>query len=389
MKTLQIVLNAILSKNIFEYILVDSELKVIESSIGVENYFEKRPEVGEDILDYIPEFVGNEDEIKKVFVKKYCLFSLETVNKNGYYLNISIEYCDSKTAIILLHNVTAITVNQQHLLQYSNESALLSSTLNKVIDNQNSMVFVTNKHHIEFANKKFLDYFGIEHKDDLKTKDLQIYKYIDRDFASYDQLYKYISVHKDENYVRLKNNTFLIQASKIEHIHNLFTLIDITDITSKLEKDPLTDIYRKNYLNDIALNLINKQERFALIVLDLDDFKKINDTYGHQVGDKVLQDFVNLVKKYIRKDDIFARWGGEEFLLLMRDTTPKDVKRRIEYIRKKVDKHLFDTVEHITCSFGIACANKEDDMESLLYRADKALYEAKEKGKNKVVYKKA
>jgi diguanylate cyclase (GGDEF)-like protein len=385
MRTIQIVLNAILSKNIFEYILVDTDLKVIESSIGVSRYLGEQPNNGDDILDFIPEFVGNEDEIKKIFVKRYCLFTLETVHRNEYYINISIEYCDSNTAIVLLHNVTAITINQQSLLQYSNESTLLYNTLTKVINNQNSMVFVANSEKIEFANKQFLDYFHLADLESLKHNDIQLYRLYGNRLKDYKDLYD--ALNHSENYIKIDDDSFIIQASKIEKTHMLFTLTNITDISSKLNMDPLTGIYRKNYLNDLGQKILQNKEKFALVVLDLDDFKKINDTYGHQVGDSVLKEFVNLVKKQIRKEDIFARWGGEEFLLLMRNATPQEVQHRIESIREQIDEYIFDVVEHITCSFGIACSQEDDDMDSLLYRADKALYEAKASGKNKVIIK--
>jgi len=385
MRTIQIVLNAILSKNIFEYILVDTNLKVIESSQGVERYLGEKPKDGDDILDFIPEFVGNEEEIKKIFIKRYCLFTLETVQKNDYYINISIEYCDSKTAIVLLHNVTAITINQQNLLQYSNESTLLYNTLNKVINNQNSMVFIANRNKMEFANHQFLNYFDIPDLEYLKHNDIGIFRLYEHSLNNYLELYE--ALIDKENYIKINQDSFIIQASKIEETHILFTLTNITDISSKLNIDPLTGIYRKNYLNDIASKILKDNEKFALVVLDLDDFKKINDTYGHQVGDNILKEFVKLVKIQIRKEDIFARWGGEEFLLLMKDTTPQDVKHRIESIRTQIDEYIFDVVEHITCSFGIACTTKDDDIDSLLYRADKALYEAKATGKNRVIIK--
>ena len=385
MRTIQIVLNAILSKNILEYVLVDTDLKVIEGSSGISRYLGEQPSKGDDILDFIPELVGNEDEIKKIFVKRYCLFTLETVHKNDYYINISIEYCDSTTAIVLLHNVTAITINQQSLLQYSNESTLLYNTLTKVINNQNSMVFVASSEKIEFANKQFLEYFNLTDLESLEQNDIQLYNLYDNKLKGYKDLYS--ALNQSENYIKIDGDSFIIQASKIEKTHMLFTLTDITGISSKLNMDSLTGIYRKNYLNDLGKKILQNKEKFALVVLDLDDFKKVNDTYGHQVGDSVLKEFVNLVKKQIRKEDIFARWGGEEFLLLMRNATPQDVQHRIDYIREQVDGYMFDIVKHITCSFGIACTKDDDDMDSLLYRADKALYEAKASGKNQVIIK--
>ena len=157
MRDVQIVLNAILSKNIFEYILVDREFDVVSASDGTKKYLGSQPKAGEDILDYLPELVGNEEEIKQIFVKKYCLYTLESVYKNEYYVNISIEYCDQNTAIILLHNITTVTNAKKKLLQYSNESSLLYNTLQKVVDSQNALIFVSDHNKIKFANQKFMD----------------------------------------------------------------------------------------------------------------------------------------------------------------------------------------------------------------------------------------
>jgi len=384
MRTVQIVLNAILSKNIFEYILVDTSLKVLESSSGVARYLGEIPQSGDDILDYIPEFVGNENEIREIFIKKYCLFTLETVQRNYYYINISIEYCDAQTAIVLLHNVTAITLNQQNLLQYSNESTLLYNTLNKVINNQNSLVFVASAEHIEFANKQFLDYFNIKDIARLKKSNLDIYKYLNKALNNYIDMSEILQ--NKEEYIKINDDSFLIKSSKIEQTHYLFSMTNINDISKKLNLDPLTGIYRKIYLNDIMSDMISSQKEFALIVLDLDDFKQINDNYGHLVGDEVLKSFVQVVQSKLGIQDIFARWGGEEFLLLTKDTLSLD--KKLEDIRKTIQNNHFDIVGHITCSFGATLSKDSDeDKDMILYRADKALYEAKKQGKNQVVIK--
>jgi diguanylate cyclase (GGDEF)-like protein len=384
MRTVQIVLNAILSKNIFEYILVDTSLKVLESSSGVARYLGEIPQSGDDILDYIPEFVGNENEIREIFIKKYCLFTLETVQRNDYYINISIEYCDAQTAIVLLHNVTAITLDQQNLLQYSNESTLLYNTLNKVINNQNSLVFVASAEHIEFANKQFLDYFDIKDIARLKKSNLDIYKYLNKDLDNYIDMSEILQ--NKEEYIKINDDSFLIKSSKIEQTHYLFSMTNINDISKKLNLDPLTGIYRKIYLNDIMSDMISSQKEFALIVLDLDDFKQINDNYGHLVGDEVLKSFVQVVQSKLGIQDVFARWGGEEFLLLTKDTLSLD--KKLEDIRKTIQDNHFDIVGHITCSFGATLSKDSDeDKDMILYRADKALYEAKKQGKNQVVIK--
>lgn len=386
MRNIQIILNAILSKNVFEYILVDRELNVINASDGVEKYLDGTPREGDDVLDYLPELVGSEEEIKKIFVKKFCLFSLESIHKNEYYVNITIEYCDQNTAIILLHNVTAMTVSKQNLLQYSNESSLLYHTLQKVVDSQNALIFVTDSNRIKFANKKFMDYFNAEDIESIRSKELNLYRVFDKRLTNYDALFDHT---KDrEEYIKIDNDTFIMQSTLVESTHKLFTLTKVTTLSRKTELDGLTGAYRKSYFNTQFEKVVNEAGKCVLIVIDLDNFKQVNDTYGHQVGDHILQEFATLVKCNIRKSDMFARWGGEEFLLLFEDSSLKDALDKVESVRRAIDEYSFYETGHLTASFGIASLKENETASSLLCRADKALYEAKANGKNQVVLKK-
>jgi len=394
-KNLQIILNAILSKNIFEYILVDTNLNVLSASDGIGKYLWSVPKEGEDALNYLPELVGNEEEIKSIFTKKYCLYSLESVYKNEYYVNITVEYCDKNTAIILLHNITSNTLAAQQILQYSNEAALLNNTLQKVVDNQSSLLFVINeKEEIAFANQKFLDYFNVKSLDGLKGMKLKLYKYYDETLKSYDELYQHIYGH--ESSISIEKDTFVIHVSQIETTHKLFTLSKVTEVHKKkkrleveLQIDALTKTYRKSYF-DVQLDKeLSEGNPFALVVTDIDDFKAVNDIHGHLAGDTVLKEFSTLLKDHLRQDDLLARWGGDEFLILLKRTDEENALHKVEELRKMVDEYLFSHNEDITATFGIACVEKDDDINTLLLRADKALYKAKENGKNRVILKKA
>ncbi|MEW5832880.1 MAG: diguanylate cyclase [Campylobacterota bacterium] len=119
-----------------------------------------------------------------------------------------------------------------------------------------------------------------------------------------------------------------------------------------------------------------------LLLLDVDNFKSINDTFGHNVGDSVLKQLAALIGSSIRKSDTFVRWGGEEFAILQRYTDPMAVMKVAEQIRKKIDEHSFETIVHVTCSFGLASVRPHEELESVFERADKALYRAKSDGKN-------
>lgn len=391
MRNIQIILNAILSKNIFEYILIDRELNILDASDGIEKYLDATPREGDDVLEYLPELVGSEDEIRTIFTKKYCLYSLESVHKNDYYINISVEYCDQNTAIVLLHNITAITLSKQKLLQYSNESTLLYHTLQKVVDNQTALIFVSNQdNEIEFANQKFMDYFNIENIRELKEKKLKIYNFCKNTIENYDKFYQYITAH-EEHQITIGNDTFVLHATAIEATHKLFTLTKVTEIYKRKETleveikiDPLTKTYRKPYFDMQLEKALKYDKNIVVVVIDIDNFKRVNDKYGHSVGDIILKEFTVLIKKNLRKDDLLARWGGEEFLILFKNIDKESVIAKVEELRKLIDEYTFTKAKHITSSFGLTCANIQDTAKSVLQRADEALYEAKNDGKNRV-----
>ncbi len=123
---------------------------------------------------------------------------------------------------------------------------------------------------------------------------------------------------------------------------------------------------------------------FSLIMFDIDNFKKVNDAYGHLAGDKILVECSSLVRTYIRPSDYYARWGGEEFIILLPLKTLDEGYRIAERIRRGIEEHTFSTGSHITCSFGVAASRPQESAESLVRRADDMLYLAKRNGKNRV-----
>jgi diguanylate cyclase (GGDEF)-like protein len=386
MKNIQIILNAVLSKNIVEYIIVDKDFKVINASEGTAQYTGSLPSKGDDIFIYLPELVGSESVMEEIMTDPSTCFALESVYKNDFYVNITVEHFDDKTVLILLHNITDVTLSQQKLLQYSNESILINNTLKKILNRQNALLFVTERDEITYTNEQFMDYFGIKRMRDMRRRNLELYKYLDPSISSYDELFE--KVNSKEEYITINNDTFILQASEIEATHKLFTLTKVTKLSQKIQFDSLTGAYKKSYFNQHLEKLITDQEEGVVVVLDLDNFKQVNDTYGHQIGDEVLKEFVTVIQDNIRSDDVFARWGGEEFLLLLKHTEIENALKKVEDLRSVLNGHTFKHVGHLTSSFGVALLDVKDDLHSVLQRADKALYEAKESGKNRVVFKK-
>jgi diguanylate cyclase (GGDEF)-like protein len=161
--------------------------------------------------------------------------------------------------------------------------------------------------------------------------------------------------------------------------------------------DELTGLYNKKYLIEFLRREINRSKRFGFmlscIMIDVDHFKKINDTHGHLRGDRVLKELGGLVGDAIRSYDFAARYGGDEFtLILPQQNHPDGAKDLADRIRKSVEKHSFGKLAskqslHITVSVGIATfiPEKTHDYEVPLERADQALYKAKSLGRNRIV----
>ncbi|MEO1815453.1 MAG: diguanylate cyclase [Acetobacterium sp.] len=126
---------------------------------------------------------------------------------------------------------------------------------------------------------------------------------------------------------------------------------------------------------------------FAIIILDIDHFKLVNDTYGHQVGDRVLIELVAILHENVRDGDVVGRWGGEEFLIILPDTTLADATLLAQRLRQAVADYSFSTAGQVTISLGVSAYTTDKTPETIVSRADTALYQAKEKGRNRVEVK--
>jgi diguanylate cyclase (GGDEF)-like protein len=152
--------------------------------------------------------------------------------------------------------------------------------------------------------------------------------------------------------------------------------------------DELTGLYNRLMFDKVVSHELEKAKRykktFGFMLLDIDLFKDVNDTYGHLVGDKLLVEFANIFKKYTRSSDTIIRWGGEEFIIISLEMDKKALLSLAENIRQRVEQHNFNVVVHKTISIGATLNKSEDDINSILQRADKALYKSKHDGRNKV-----
>ncbi len=172
---------------------------------------------------------------------------------------------------------------------------------------------------------------------------------------------------------------------------NLENLVDARTLELEMiaNLDPLTHIYNRRKFTEKLDHELGRAKRYkhplTLIMCDLDHFKEINDQYGHAQGDVVLQYFAQCLKNNLRTIDIYARWGGEEFIVLLPHIPPKEAKLVAEKLCLAVSKMVFNIDIKITASFGVSCLQDTDEDSTLLIkRADDALYQAKHDGRNQV-----
>lgn len=153
--------------------------------------------------------------------------------------------------------------------------------------------------------------------------------------------------------------------------------------------DTLTNIYNRYFFEKNIIKKLDKDDDnnslLTLIIFDLDSFKVINDIYGHDVGDEILRKVADIGIKSLGKDNIFARWGGDEFIILSLQTNLSEGYILAENLRKSIEKNLEQESGNITVSLGIAQKQKSESFRHWFKRTDKALYKAKKNGRNCVV----
>ena len=153
--------------------------------------------------------------------------------------------------------------------------------------------------------------------------------------------------------------------------------------------DALTGILNRGEIEKELQRSLHVYEQYkipsCLMIIDIDHFKAVNDTFGHKEGDRVLVKVVEIIKKHIRQTDLVGRWGGEEFLVITHNVTAEGAVLVAEKLRHIVHEEVFGIVGHKTISVGISCFKEGLSVDEIFNRADQALYEAKNTGRNKVV----
>lgn len=275
----------------------------------------------------------------------------------------------------------------------------------KEIIDKNIMIMKTSINGtIKDLSSFFCDSFNIN-KDDFIGKNISIFKSDDLSDIIYNELLETIKNKKPWN-GELKYKTSKGQEkwfqSRIMPILDLHGEIcefnavyhDITNEKLLAElyiTDSLTKLYNRAHFDE-TINMIVKYQRkedsnFILVLADIDFFKAVNDTYGHQVGDEALMSIAKILKSSLRENDLIARWGGEEFVIMLKNISIEEAKTIIEKVRKIIENSIIKENIKVTASFGLTKYIAGEGSKEIFKRADEALYEAKESGRNRLVFK--
>lgn len=231
---------------------------------------------------------------------------------------------------------------------------------------------------------KYLDKYFKENKDDSNIKEL---------ITLHDNFHELISSILIKNQKKIKISTKEFQDLSSTHIEflNLLNKISHSLEFVKYQFDKLTSAWSReifiDLLNKEYLKATRRKETFSLVFFDIDYFKKVNDTYSHEAGDLILKELILLIKEELRSYDTIARWGGEEFLILLSQNNLNEALKIIQRIKDRIQNNIF-TYENnniqITCSFGICEFNNKINVTSMINNADKLMYKAKKNGRNKI-----
>jgi len=331
--------------------------------------------------------------ISKIFTKRIGLISKTVKNiskKKDLVENIELIYDDEITHLSSKMNEMFKVIHEVQNETIKKERDFLQS----VLDSQQHIIFITDGNVIHSANKRFLDVFKNSNSflnniaildNETKANLLKVAK----KHSSIDKPAKLKIDDEDHKY-------FVFDVSRVELSKYIICMNDVSkynerilELENKASIDELTSCYNKNTIFDYCKYWL-EIKNFALIVLDIDKFKSINDNYGHYIGDCILRDLAKLVKSHLHSDDLIGRFGGEEFIIAV-NTTSDNIESIANRIRVLIElkEFVYDDIKlNITASLGCTYCESGQDIEDLFRVADEALYKAKNTGRNKVVFKK-
>ncbi len=399
-----------LAKEGFVYFNAEGKIADINSSLAGMLGYEPRELIG---LDYghIIENKGEMGFSDKHFAKQFISCEITMKHKGGHIIpalinaNFLLESGVKEGLFAFINDITEIKELQRKIYTEREYSK-------NVIDLMRTPIMVVKHLKAVRANKALLELVGMENIEEFnKCYNIvcDLLKCCDDDCTDESckvgRFEKASNVHAElpEQKIEIFDNrfqekrVFIIKSALVDNKEYILTFNDVTEIQRQRDLfedmanfDELTKLYSRAKFKIIAEEILEickiEQKHCSMIVFDIDNFKNINDTYGHSQGDFALKEVAKRAKHIVRKDDLIARWGGEEFVVLMCDADLEGVFKRAEAIREEIAKEPINKeIGILTCSFGVAQMQSGETLNSLFSRADTAMYRAKRDGKNKTM----
>lgn len=315
-----------------------------------------------------------------------------------------VEYLGKKAYMAFIIDITERRTMEMEL-------AKKEATLRAIMESaRDAIVMLDGRGNVIFWNPAAEQLFGYS-REEVIGKDLhkfiapaELYdaykssfaRYRSGKYGNYDgKMLELTAIHKDGRTIEVELS---LSKVKVENEwHSVGIMRDISERKKTEEQlyrmsitDPLTDVYNRRFFMQMLEREIERARRsghpFSIIMLDLDRFKSINDRFGHAAGDTVLIRVTELIKNRIRKSDCLARWGGEEFIILLPETSIEDAANLADELRQLLSDMELPEIGHVTASFGVSGFRLSDTVDTIIMRTDSMLYEAKSAGRNCVRY---
>lgn len=353
-----------------------------------------------------------------VFILIYMYMShssLKTKIENRFYGELELNYKIYKEAFKFIPQLKSFTIKNKDFIDNSELVDQLAKSTPFIVDKKDKKI---NKDDLSYTffeqNREYND--KIRKKIDLlDDKEYFIAKETPNILSLFGRVYDkgYIFIEKynnEKNDILAKINNFMVELlffftiNLIAFFYFLYSIKNSKRVLQQAEQefdylrsdvqklaleDTLTKAGTRLKFDEALRGLINIASRFehnyfGVIMLDIDNFKHVNDTFGHDYGDYVLKTLSSVVQENIRESDTFARWGGEEFVVLAPMNNLEQTKILAEKLRKNIENIDFHDIGQITCSFGAVVYSQGESDEDIMKRVDKLLYKAKNNGKNRV-----
>ena len=378
---------SVYQRNLPELVIIDSQISGSDTS---------------HLLEVIKEFNPVQSVLLSgTFSEPQALLKVITAGIDGYI----VKPFDSSQILESFYRVA-------HKIQICKELKQGADNFQVLTDSNPSLMLILSANGVEYINQSMLDFIGYQPKQAGDYSDFCLLDYIqaidehENTIQSRQMFLQYFLENGDSQHIvrfrpaaddqdtDIARTSFMVSMNhKKDSDYYIFSLTNITrlvDENMRLEQsattDLLTGIANRAMFEQVIERYIDRfrlqEEQFVLIFFDIDHFKIVNDDYGHDVGDIVLQEMVRTVSKHIRKRDFFARWGGEEFVILLNNCSLDEGRLSAEHLRQQIEQTEYHTVGHITCSFAVVECQPGDSADNLLKRADIVLYRAKAAGRN-------